>query len=1584
MAADPSTSSASWPHLSGAARAAWAKHDRPSDGWLPLWRHMADSSAMGGKLWEEWVPAGVRGLVAEALPGGEEHARKLIPFLAAVHDIGKCSPAFACQVEQLAGRMRDRGLDMLTAKEYGQDRRLAPHGLVGQLVLQEWMRERYGFGLLSAGQFAVVAGGHHGVPPESGQIRDLQLRPHLVRHPGPSEGLWRETQFELLDLCAELADVQELLPSWRAVRLPQPVQVVLTAVVILSDWIASSPELFPYAPDSWHPLGPAGEARRLRAAWEGLDLPAPWTPEVPAESARDLFAARFPQLGGAAPRPVQEEAVAMARAMEPGGLLIVEAPMGEGKTEAALAAAEVLAARSGAGGLLLALPTRATGDAMFGRLLSWLDGLPRDGAPAWSVVLAHAKAALQREWAGLLRDGNRPVAAVDPDGEEADEARKNDGAPGLDKWQPSGLHAHQWLRGRKKQLLASFAVGTVDQVLFAALKSRHLALRHLAVAGKVVVIDEVHAYDAYMNRYLDRTLEWLAAYRVPVVLLSATLPAGRRRALAAAYAGEAGAAGVDTAADAYPLITAASPGHGTRSVRPAPASGRSTAVAVEALEDDPLVLADRLESELADGGCALVVRNTVARVLEAADVLRERFGAADVTVAHSRFLAADRAANDARLVERFGRDGERPRRHVVVASQVVEQSLDVSFDLLVTDLAPVDLVLQRMGRLHRHPTPRPARLAVPRTLITGVSDWGAAPPTPVQGSRSVYPGDWTLLRALAVLGPHFEGVPVRLPEDISPLVQRAYGEDALGPSGWAEAMAAAEERHRTLLDAKQHRADGFLLGPVRRPGRPVYGWLEAHAGDADDTGSGRAQVRDAQEDLEVLVVQRTADGRLTTVPWLDGGRGGIELPTDFPPSRRAAEAVAASALTLPGRFSHPGIIDRIIPELEQTLVPAWQVKECPWLRGELLLVLSPDCRTRLAGYELSYSRTDGLRFAESGVPASGGRVPSRGDDRMASAVGESLRERGEAPRRSEGRSAPGSAGAAVVHAEASPKPAFNLARDPWLPAQLREDGGQVEVSLRDVFLRAGELRRLVGDVPTQEMALLRLALAVLYDALDGPADLYEWVDLWESSDPFAQAVEYLDRYADRFELFDEKRPFFQVGGLRTAKDEQAPLSRIVADVPTGSALFSMRRPGVERLPYAEAARWLVHAHAFDTSGIKSAMRGDDRARSGKVYPLGVGSLGLLGGVFAEGETLRETLLLNLIPFESVYQGSGSAERVDEDVPVWRRAQPLGPGARGHGGGGAEPVGLRDLYTWQTRRARLVADGDAVTGVVLGYGDPLVQESPWLLEPMSAWRRSPTQEKKQQRPLVYTPLRHDARRSAWLGIQALLPTRGAAGESGRRSEAPDRLRSRVARWLTEVSTEYEMEPGKLVRLRTVGIEYGTQQSVIDEIVDDAVVLPVVALHATHEAYGGAAVDAVHEADKAVGALGRLAGHLVLATGGENPEAAAEAARDRGYGTLDVPYRRWLRELARQPDLLAARRYWRETVRREMRRLARQEIRSSGPAAAEGRIVDLPRRGRTLVDAGRAELWFAGRLTEVLGPPPDRKQLRRSAAPADRLV
>ncbi|PWK64003.1 CRISPR system Cascade subunit CasA [Streptomyces sp. CG 926] len=1492
--------------LTAAARSVWAKHDRKTEKWLPLWRHMADSAAVADRLWDEWVPRQVRELVGDDLPGGEEDARALAVWLAAVHDIGKATPAFACQVDVLAGRMNDRGLTTPTREQFGTTRSRAPHGLAGQVLLEEWL-EQQGWPPRNVMAFAVPVGGHHGVPPAHEQFHDLRRHGELLRTPGPSEAVWRAVQTELLDACATGYGVRERLARWQQVKLSQPVQAVLSAVVIVADWIASNPDLFLLFPEDRH----RDEADRIDAAWRGIDLPRPWVPQMPEGTAQEFFAARFDL---ASIRPLQEEAVRVAREADTPGLMIIEAPMGEGKTEAALAVAEVFASRSGAGGCFVALPTRATSNAMYGRVRRWLKHLP--GRVDLAVFLAHSKGSLNDDFAKDLRAGARTVAAVDLDA-----------VPGVatsrraDMCAASGqLVAHQWLRGRKKGMLAPFVVGTIDQLLFAGLKSRHLALRHLALAGKVVVIDEVHAYDAYMNEYLERVLSWLGAYRVPVVMLSATLPSGRRRQLAEAYSGAADLRPELEAADAYPLISMVAPGRNSVVRAPEAAADRRTEVVLEQLGDDLGVLADRLEEELLGGGCALVVRNTVDRVLQAAEVLRERFGTEAVTVTHSRFVDLDRARNDDRLVTWFGPVGSRPPGpHVVVASQVAEASLDIDFDVLVTDLAPVDLVLQRMGRLHRHQrgpgqADRPARLRVARCLVTGV-DWEAIPPAPVSGSVSVY-GRHALLRSLAVLLPYWDAQPLVLPDDISPLVQTAYADRLAAPRNeWADALSAALAEHGVAVAKQQRAAQVFRIAEVRKPGRSLVGWIDAGVGDADDTRAGRAQVRDSDESLEVLVIQRRSDGTYATLPWLDRGQGGLDVPVDAVPPPRTARAIAASALRLPYHFSKPWVIDRAIEELEKFGPQAWQTPECHWLAGELILVLDEERQTRLAGFEVHYSKADGLEINPAGAK----------DVRLVKGV-----------------------------------PGFDLVSRPWLPVQLC-DGTATELSLKEVFARADEVRRLVGDLPSQEFALLRLLLAVLHDAVEGPEDLDAWQELHDSTEPFADVPAYLDRHRDRFDLLHPTRPFFQVADLRTHKDDVASLNRIVADVPNGEAFFTMRQPGVERLSFAEAARWLVHAHAFDTSGIKSGAVGDSRVKGGKGYPQGVGWAGNLGGVFVEGDTLRQTLLLNLVASDA------SALTVEkDDKPAWRREQ-CEPDVQQ--GLESRPTGPRDLYTWQSRRIRLHHDGTAVHGVVLSYGDPLSAPDKHMYEPMSGWRRSKPQEKKLGRTPVYMPREHDPTRAAWRGLASLLMSE-AQERAGARDEPPAYLRAGVLKWVAELTYERLLPRDMLIRPRLIGATYGTQQSVIDEVVDDSLTMSVILLHEQDQRYATEALGAVEDSNAGVGALGDLAADLARASG-RDPEAPRETARDLGFGLLDGPYRQWLTGLGTAIEPGAARRAWQVAAHRILWEAADRQL----AAAGESGWLDNTAAERVF----RARLHKAFPLRHAPAPDPDRVDTSEGVSP-----
>ncbi|MFD9142783.1 type I-E CRISPR-associated protein Cse1/CasA [[Kitasatospora] papulosa] len=527
---------------------------------------------------------------------------------------------------------------------------------------------------------------------------------------------------------------------------------------------------------------------------------------------------------------------------------------------------------------------------------------------------------------------------------------------------------------------------------------------------------------------------------------------------------------------------------------------------------------------------------------------------------------------------------------------------------------------------------------------------------------------------------------------------------------------------------------------------------------------------------------------------------------------------------------------------------------------------------------------------------------------------------------------------------------FDLTTQPWIPV-LRVNGQQDELSLRQVFEQASELRRIVGDLPTQEFALVRLLLAIAHDALDGPADIDGWADLWSDEQCFAPVGPYLDAHTHRFDLLDTTAPFFQTAGLRTTKDEVFSLNRIVADVPNGEPFFSARMPDVDRLTFAEAARWVVHAHAYDTSGIKTGVEGDKRVKGGKVYPLGVGWAGNLGGVYVERPTLRETLLLNLVAADT------TGVRIDEeDAPAWRR-DPCGPG-------GAEraSTGVRDLYTWQTRRLRLHFDEHGVHGVVLGYGDPLSPRNMHDREPMTAWRRSLAQEKKLRESPVYLPRDHDPERAAWRGIASLIADT-LPGLQG--SEPPSSLRPAVLEWVARLVSEGELERGFLVRARVIGPKYGTQQSVIDEIVDDSVSMGVVLLHQQDRRYAEQAIAAVEDADRAVYAIGDLATNLARAAGAETDGPRA-TARDHAYGLLEAPYRSWLRDLAKSDDPYEQRLAWQRQVYRVAAKFGDQLMATAGDGAWQGRIVET-KKGTEWLNSALADKWFRIALNRELGSP-----------------
>lgn len=873
--------------------------------WLPLTYHLLDTAAVMDYLLENWLPEHS----CESLELEQEDFRRLAFAAALLHDTGKATKLFQCNITaqrpELRERLRDFGLEdgnFLTLKNL-------PHAAAGaELLRLEGFNE----------SLAAVVGAHHGKPEtcyggeEYYFSESNPLSFGWLSRGGRATG-WGAVQNEIIHwaLSQDGMETPENLPE-----CSMAAQMLLTALVIMADWIASNTAYFPLI--STEELPQSYDTRRAEIALKKLRLPEPWRISEDWQSS-DYFERRF----GFSANRVQESVEQIAANMETPGMLILEAPMGQGKTEAALAAAEILMNRFRLGGAAFFLPSQATSNAMFSRMTLWARRQP--DAVRVAVELAHGQSELNGQFLSLEE------GAV----ELAQEESESD-----------TLTVHSFFRGRKTRLLANLVVGTVDQLLMAALKRKHVMLRHLGLTGKVVIIDECHAYDAYMNTYLDCVLDWLGAYKIPVILLSATLPGKRRAELLRAYLGSKKAVGAELEhSQAYPLLcwTEGKRAH----MREIPPEGARRKVKICRIEDDELV--DELGTAL-EQGCVGIIVNTVKRAQTLCTLLQERYPEVEILLDHSRFLAPDRLEREEKIMQRVGKASalEERKRVLVIGTQVLEQSLDLDFDLLVTELCPMDLLLQRIGRLHRHNRPRPQGLTEPRCLVLGAQG------EPDAGSVAVYK-KYLLLRTRELLPES-----ISLPEDISPLVQKTYDPELYSPEPSEEYEAARDEYE--LYGKKQKKnAKSYRLDKPSRDGYDdsIVGLLDDVPGLTEPAA--QAAVRDGNAAIEVLVLRQTGGG---FAELLSGAEKGKKYRMDTQPSADEARSIAVQRLRLPASFSKEYRVDEVIKKLESVTegLPLWT--QAPLLEGELFLLLGADGTAELADKKLRYDSQLGLMDEE--------------------------------------------------------------------------------------------------------------------------------------------------------------------------------------------------------------------------------------------------------------------------------------------------------------------------------------------------------------------------------------------------------------------------------------------------------------------------------------------------------------------------------------------------------------------------------------------------------------------------------------------
>ena len=889
--------------------------------------HSFDTAGIMEKLAQKRLPESISDyLCAEC--GGREKLFSTLKFCALVHDIGKLTIVFQSRIYDAVDFSPFADCVELPKSSSLVNASNTPHALASEAILLK-LGCREGV--------ASIAGAHHGRPSAWTDVRDqisgaCTAVENFYGKRGKYRQLFESLWKEWIDFSLECAGFSELsdLPD-----MAVPAQVVISGMLVTADWIASNTTYFPLI--SADQKGEFGDyPKRIENAWTTIGFPNMWESKARFGLDDEAFKERF----GFLPNPTQADIISTATDAESSGIYIIEAPMGLGKTEAALALSEILAARAGAGGMFFGMPTQATSNGIFPRLEKWAGGLAEDEQTLLAIKLAHGNAALNEDYRELFT-----------------------GHSNLNIESDSGLIVHDWFSGRKQTLLSDFVIGTVDQLLMAALKQKHVMLKHFGLSGKVVVVDECHAYDAYMSQYLDMAIKWLGIYKVPVIILSATLPEKRRAELIEAYTDSEKRRAKHTEAHvdkktadeawkhslAYPLLTYTE--NNAVKQKALAFDGENKEVSVRRIIRDEVAATAGYAVER--GGCVGVIVNTVRKAQEIAAELQSAFPKAEVIIMHAQFIMTDRAKREEQILKRVGKHSTPESRHglIIVGTQVLEQSLDLDFDLMITELCPMDLLLQRTGRLHRHNRVRPQGLETASCFVLDETDDSFD-----SGSAAIY-GEWLLMRTRALLPNK-----LTIPSDIPLLVQQTYDEtnnEMLGEL--TEGMKKAQEENKLRTGKKRSSAENYLISkPSNKKGKCLDGWLDNDI-KPNNEQTGEKAVRDGDPSVDVIALMCDREGLIRII----ADKPETIITADRPPSREEALLIARQKLRLPGFFGRRWKIDDTIEQLEtetQNVFSAWQ--DSALLKEEVVLLFDEDLNADLAGVQLHYDIKTGLTYVK--------------------------------------------------------------------------------------------------------------------------------------------------------------------------------------------------------------------------------------------------------------------------------------------------------------------------------------------------------------------------------------------------------------------------------------------------------------------------------------------------------------------------------------------------------------------------------------------------------------------------------------------
>lgn len=908
----------------------WAKKSESMSGlykWLPLTQHLLDTQFVMLMLWRRWLSDKQKKMIEESLSNGDLDSEKLIKFVALTHDLGKGIPAF--QLKSVNSNLKDldnilREKLELIGFEKLEDLKLPDMSKTKHAMASEVLLESYGV----SEDVASIVGAHHGIPLSSNDHHKSQMKTYGENYNqigSTNSKLWDKSQVEILNWALEKSGYYSVknIPN-----ITQPAAVIVCGLLIMADWISSNEKYFPLIDIEQDSI--ANLEERLHNGWMNWEKSDLWrvSNEINVDT---IYDKRF---GFKNPRSAQKVLTETIDETSNPGIIIFEAPMGIGKTEAALVATEQLAYKNQCSGMFFGLPTQATSNGMFPRVNDWLHEMLQASDMKASIRLKHGKAELNDVFNDIAKCVN-----IDDNINES-------------------VIVNEWFSGRKTAVLDDFVVGTVDQFLMVALKQKHLALRHLGFSKKVVVLDEVHAYDSYMSQFLYMAVKWMGAYNIPVVILSATLPSEKRKDLIRNYMEGAGYRWKklnkpeSLYTDAYPLITYNDGDQIKQEINfPKDKNETKTVTIIKQNSDNITELVDKL---IANGGIIGIIVNTVKKSQELYSEFEKIYGDDLVEVLHSAFIATDRIKKEDNLVKMIGKDAVRPHKKIIIGTQVIEQSLDIDFDVLITEIAPVDLLIQRIGRLWRHDIERPTNYSTPVCYVTGLSDNLDFD----SGSGFIY-DKYILARTQ-----YFLQDSLKVPDDISKLVQNVYSDKEIdfNSNDLNSTFNNLKIKHDEFLKLKKLKANTFRLK------EPLYESSLFDSSTLIDWSNGvctnlseetaYAQVRDTNETIEVIALQKTGNGY--------GLFGSDEDLSNKISDFKVAKEIAKQTITLPVALTKNYNIDRTIRKLEEFKIKYlsdWQKSQ--WLKSSLAIIFDENGYVDLQnGFILHYSKECGLSYTK--------------------------------------------------------------------------------------------------------------------------------------------------------------------------------------------------------------------------------------------------------------------------------------------------------------------------------------------------------------------------------------------------------------------------------------------------------------------------------------------------------------------------------------------------------------------------------------------------------------------------------------------